>query len=211
MKTLFILLAMASQCFGQTWNLFNFTGANRYSFTGSGTSFAFPQASTRSFPALLTTTTDSSVLGNLNGKTLTATIHIDADSGALFVFGGELPGWNTGNQPANCRLFFSSSASTYNLNIATAKEDNYWWSHVGVSVITNNLGTVSFSDNLDPSHWSNANGHLASNRLAGFNQAVANVRQIGLSFGGGSFFDVGVALNNGTGPATFTLLSFTEQ
>ena len=59
---------------------------------------------------------------------------------------------------------------------------------------------------LNPANWSDYNGHFGSDPAytAAFQQAVKNVTSIGLSFGGGCFFENGVASYGGS----FTLWSF---
>jgi hypothetical protein len=59
----------------------------------------------------------------------------------------------------------------------------------------------------DGSQWSDFYGHFGNDPAfsGGFAAAVSNVTEIGLSFGGGCFFESGV----GAPDATFTLTSFT--
>jgi hypothetical protein len=64
---------------------------------------------------------------------------------------------------------------------------------------------------MDGSNWSDFYGHFGNDPAyaAGFNAAVANVTEIGLSFGGGCFFENGVGTTDGSG--TFTLNSYTSN
>jgi hypothetical protein len=66
--------------------------------------------------------------------------------------------------------------------------------------------TVSF----DPQNWSDFYGHFGNDPAYAdaFDAAVRNVEFVGLSFGGGCFFQNGVGIEPGTGSGTFRLLSF---
>jgi hypothetical protein len=61
---------------------------------------------------------------------------------------------------------------------------------------------------FDGANWSDFFGHFGNEPAfsAGFTAAVSNVTTIGLSFGGGCFFENGVGTTDGSG--TFTLDSF---
>lgn len=186
----------------------NYVAGSAAGVGGGLAAFNFPATGRNvAYPAFLTTTVGGPF--NHTGKTLTASITVPVVSTPTFVFGGQISGWNTGGAPANTRLFIGTIASAYSNRNYTANPSAYWWSSVGFSSISASTGTVSFSDTFDPAHWSNANGQSATGKLAEFGYAVANIAQIGLSFGGGSFYDVGVAVFNGTGSASFRLNTFT--
>jgi len=221
MKFLIIFLTVLS-CFGAqqppaTWQLYKWALNGNGDYTpvsapGSGgdvATFAFG-ASTKPYAAFLTTIVDTNLLGDLTGKQLTATVSVSGS--ATFVYGGQFS-WNSNSTvPANTRLYFSTSAATYDIDIANTNSTAFWWSHYGVCVITNGAGGI-IADTFTPSHWSDANGHPGDDPgyIDAFNAAVANVQQIGVSFGGGSFFDCGVALWPHTGSASFHLVSFTAN
>lgn len=59
----------------------------------------------------------------------------------------------------------------------------------------------------DPTMWSDWDGHSGTAEPAGFAAAVSSVTAIGLSFGGGCFFENGIGTTDGSG--TFTLNNFT--
>jgi hypothetical protein len=96
------------------------------------------------------------------------------------------------------RLFFSSPGFAFT---------NFWWSNP-VSMTLNTTSTATFNVSLDPSNWSDYNGQPGTSVTAGFNAAVAKISQIGLSFGGGCFFENGVTTTNGSG--TFALTAFSD-
>ncbi len=222
-----LLLVMTSIGLGQTgawakpssspWSMFLFENSSKYvgvSAPGTGSdlaTFSFPFASVNhpSLPAFLTTTSVSSLLGNLTGKTVSATISVTVAGAPVFTYGGQGT-WNTGSLPANSRFFFSTSANTYTLSQSNNNPTNYWWSNPVSVVLDDQTGTALLTVSLDPGNWSDGSGQFGSDPLAmpGFVSAVQNVGQIGLAFGGGSFFDVGVALVPSTGTADFHLLDY---
>ena len=69
-------------------------------------------------------------------------------------------------------------------------------------------GTATLTVPLTPSQWSDWNGQNGASVTAAFNAAVAKVSQIGLSFGGGCFFENGVTTTDGSG--TFALTNFSD-
>lgn len=202
------------------WVLYSWANSGNYNPSaapagpGNVSEFPFPAARRNTaFPAFLTTVTEAAVLGNLTGKTLSASINLAKTGNPEFIYGGATPwsSWNNCQVPANVRLYFSTNPMTYNLGDAGQNEDRYWWSQPGFVTVSAALDAAVLSDSFDPAHWSNANGRLASDRLAAFQAAVANVQQIGLAFGGGCFFDVGIAILQNTGTAQFQLVNFSAQ
>ena len=60
----------------------------------------------------------------------------------------------------------------------------------------------------DPTgQWSDWNGQPSASNAADFIAAAGNVTTVGLSFGGGCFFENGVGTTDGSG--SFTLTDFT--
>jgi hypothetical protein len=138
-----------------------------------------------------------SILGDLTGKTVSATFEINGAT--TFIYGGEP---SCGNTISTVRFFFETS------NAGGFDETHFWWSNPVSYVLTNTGGPTTLSGNLgDPSAWSDFFGHFGNDpKFPGFNDAVSNVTTIGLSFGGGCFFENGVGTTDGSG--TFTLDSF---
>ena len=162
---------------------------------GSGiASFNFTdQANT----ALLVTTHGAykgDTLGNLTNETITATFNISGATPGAFIYYG-----TCGSTPASTRLFFQTD------NGGGFAYTHYWWSNPASQVLAN--GTWTVSAKLDPALWSDWNGQFGTTESAGFADAASNVTVIGLSFGGGCFFENGVGTTDGTG--TFTLDSLT--
>ncbi len=202
---------------GSAWSVFSFNDSAKYTGApapGIGTdlaTFTFPPLSANKplLPAFLTTTTVTALLGDLTGKTVSATLAVSVTGAPVFTYGGQGT-WNQGTLPANTRLFFSTDANTYSLSQANNNPTCFWWSNPTSVEISSQTGTAQLAVSLTGGNWSDANGQFGSdpNAAAGFTAAVQNVRQIGLSFGGGSFFDVGVALVPNTGAADFHLTSY---
>lgn len=145
--------------------------------------------------SLLVTDHGSSALrGNDAGKTITATFHISGVTGAFF--------YDTTNNPcgtpANTRLFFQTD------NGGGFAFTHFWWSDAAWTPLAN--GSFTLTANLNPVGWSDWNGEPGVTQTAGFQDAASNVTTIGLSFGGGCFFENGVGTTDGSG--TLTLDSF---
>lgn len=141
-----------------------------------------------------------SLLGDLTGKTITATFTISGATGAFTYYGEGTPS-NPCATPANVRLFFETS------NAGGFDYTHYWWSNPASAVLGN--GTVTVTATVEPAEWSDWNGQVGTVVLDGFAAAASNVTDIGLSFGGGCFFENGVGTTDGSG--TFTLDSYTTS
>jgi hypothetical protein len=152
--------------------------------------------------ALLVTTHGAykgSMLGDLTGMTVSATFDISGLTGTVTYFGEPDA---CGGTTAYVRYFFQTS------NAGGFDETHYWWSNpVSAPLTANGPGTLA-AVALSGSNWSDFYGHFGSDPAysAGFAAAVSNVTTIGLSFGGGCFFENGVGTTDGSG--TFTLDSF---
>lgn len=155
--------------------------------------------------ALLVTNNKSkfpNLLGDLTGKSVSASFTVSGLTPNIsFIYGGEP---SCGGTTAYVRYYFETS------NAGGFDETHYWWSnpvHIDFSV---NGGPVSLDTVplTDGSQWSDFFGHFGnvSPYSAGFTAAVSNVTEIGLSFGGGCFFENGVGTNDGSG--TFTLNTY---
>lgn len=144
-------------------------------------------------------TSAKALTGDLTGGTMNATVAVSG------VIGSFLDQNNGGCTPDNqtVRLFFSSPGFAFT---------NYWWSNPVSVTLSGNVSATTIAVSLsDPSLWSDWNGQLGNSSAsvtAGFNAAVAKVNQIGLSFGGGCFFENGVTTSDGSG--TFALTGFSD-
>jgi hypothetical protein len=186
------------------WKVWTYNPSGR-AFKGSVPANATPNAvATFSFPltpdtALLVTDHGSykgTLLGDLTDKTLSAKM---SDSGGPFTYYGQPDACNA---PPQVRFYFQTkSPSSFN-------ETDYWWSNP-VSLQLDGLTSpttmsVAISDG---SKWSDFFGHFGNDPTyaPAFNAAVKDVTSIGVSFGGGCFFENGVGAPNG---GSFTLWSF---
>jgi hypothetical protein len=163
--------------------------------TTSAANFTFTSQPTT---ALLTTSKDKTLLGDLTGKTLTATFTIAASTDAAFNYAG-----TCGSTPASVRLYFAGD-TTGKFTQDTAGYSKYWWSNPLSYTLAGSTFTLIVP--LDTSNWSDWGGQLASDVPAYFATAVTQVSAVGLSFGGGCFFANGVGMSAGS--ASFSLTSY---
>ena len=146
--------------------------------------------------ALLIATQGSNTnLGNQAENIITANFTISGAIGA-FTYSGEPDG--SGGQ-ANVRLYFETKGGPFAYT-------NYWWTDAAFTPLGN--GTFTLTAQIDPSvPWSDWNGQPSSGNVTAFDAAASDITGIGLSFGGGYFFENGVGTTDGSG--TLTLNSFT--
>ncbi len=157
----------------------------------------------RSTPAsyvdLLTTTKARSLLGDLTGKTIQATFTVTASTNAVFAY-------DLTDNPCTPGVAFVRPYFKSNLGGAFAVT-NYWWANpIHYTFVNGTTATKTLTVPINTANWSDWNGQLASTVPAEFAQAVTNVGEIGLSFGGGCFFANGVGLSAGS--ASFQLTSY---
>ena len=180
------------------WHLGVYTASGRTLSEGQtsnpASGLAEFQFTTAPNTALLLNTQGSQkgLLGDLTGKTVTASFTIASDS--AFSYYGEGTLANGCSTPATVRLFFETTTA------GGFQPTQYWWSNpVGAQAL--GYGTFTVSAPINSADWTDYYGQSPS---AGFAAAAANVTGIGLSFGGGCFFENGVGAPN----ATFTLNTF---
>jgi hypothetical protein len=147
------------------------------------------------YTALLTTS-DKSLTGDLSSKTLSDAFSItNMSTGASFQEqngGGCVPDSQT------VRLYFASTGTGGGQGFFTT----FWWSNpTSVQLVNNGSGTMSVTL-TNPSLWSDWNGKNGSTVADDFLTATQNVKTVGLSFGGGCFFENGVTVSSGL--ATFS-------
>lgn len=158
--------------------------------------------------ALLTTDHPSyrgTLLGDLKDKLLSAKIKVNvAPATTLFQYFGQGTSANPCLTPASVRFFFQGNT---NGPFAYTK---YWWS-TPVSVQLANLADgipKTIMVHVQSGLWSDYNGQFDA---AGFDAAAKDVQTIGLSFGGGCFFENGVGIVPGTGSGSFQLLNISAN
>ena len=146
--------------------------------------------------ALLAMKASGSPDASILGKTITATFAIEG-AGA-FKYWGQDTADNPCLVPANTRLYFNTANGPFAFT-------KYWWSNPGAATLTApGVGTVTAT--VLPAFWSDWNGQSGTTDAAAFADAASNPDLIGLSFGGGCFFENGVGVDPGS--ATFKLITY---
>ena len=106
--------------------------------------------------------------------------------------------------PATVLLFFERK------NDDLSEEFYRWWANPTSYELQPTPGDVTLSVPLTPDQWSSVygkSGNYNAAALAGFQDALRNLGNIGMTFGGGCFFGHGVNVSGGT--ARFALMSYT--
>jgi hypothetical protein len=151
---------------------------------------------------LLYNSKDDALLGDKLGSTMTATFKVlGVSDGAAFTYGGEGTSANPCASPATVRLSFESIPPGTKFAFT-----NYWWADASTASYVLANGTVTITALVDPTaeQWSDWNGQPSAANAAEFNAAAANMTEVGLSFGGGCFFENGVGTTDGSGSLTLT-------
>jgi hypothetical protein len=143
------------------------------------------------------TTSDKSLTGDLTGKTLSDAITVSGVNGTFVDQNGGGTGCTT---PPSVRLFFNSGGT--GAGGQRGFFTTFWWSNP-VSLPLANGGPTTISESLaNTAGWSDWNGQEANSSsvvTAAFNTAATKVLSVGLSFGGGCFFENGVTTGDGSG------------
>ena len=144
----------------------------------------------------------SALLGDLTGKTLTATFTITGTATA-FTYNGQnnQPG-NPCTSPASVRLYFAGNTSNSDTSV------RQWWSNPQAYGLASLVGhEMTLTVPLDTSNWAEDGGNVVASAVPSeFAAAVAAVSTVGVSFGGGCSYANGVAPTDGT--ASFVLVNY---
>ena len=147
------------------------------------------------------------LLGDMRGKTVTARIGITITSGnPVYTYFGD-PG-ECGHIPSNTRIYFQTRPS------GPFNPSDYWWSTTGQELeslqtaTSSTNSTLPLSNSFEPQNWTNYYGMSGLADPAGWEHAASNVTAIGLSFGGGCFYENGVGIVPPTGSAYFRLMDY---
>jgi hypothetical protein len=178
--------AWASPSNGNNWTAFAWNDGNSISpqatFSSNPVTFNFEQGK---FTALLVSSSKHWT-GDLTGKTLTDDVTLSAPG---TTFADQNGGGCTPDQQTT-RLFFQSPGFAFT---------NFWWSNPASITLTPTGGSFHLTVSLtDPSQWSDFNGKNGATEVTGFKDAVSKVSTVGLSFGGGCFFENGVTITSGS-------------
>lgn len=177
---------------------------------GGGWTFAFPVAPAGACPAPATQPPNYNISAcphvdyvttpytkALVGSSISMTFGVTGDNP---VFDFHTAPNNTGSTPATVRFLIERR------NDAALNQPAYrWWSNP-LSVPLALGGPTTLLVPLTPEEWSDMDGQFGTAELAGFEDALENVGNIGMTFGGGSFFGHGVYLTAGS--ADFNLTAF---
>jgi hypothetical protein len=145
------------------------------------------------YTALLVSS-DKSLTGNLTGKILTDAVSVTGVTGTF----QEQNGGGCTPDAQSVRLYFATPGFAFT---------NFWWSNPVSMPLTGNTAATISASLADPSQWSDWNGQVGNSSpevTAGFNAAVGKVNTVGLSFGGGCFFENGVTTSDGSGTFSST-------
>jgi hypothetical protein len=148
------------------------------------------------YTALLTTS-DKDMTGDLTGKTLNASVTVSGVTGAFVDQNGG--GCTPDNQTV--RLYFNSGGTGEGGK--RGFYTTFWWSNPVSFTLTNGGATLTASL-ANPNEWSDWNGQNGSTVPDAFNTAATKVLSVGLSFGGGCFFENGVTVDSGSGTFSST-------
>jgi hypothetical protein len=183
------------------WKIYAYNSGgslNSKQATGDATSVARFEFLPTPDDALLAIKQPDGAHTTLNGKTITATFAIEGV--ATFQYYGQPDACGA---PANTRLYFNTNGPF--------AYTNFWWSNPASAVLTA-PGTAVVTANVNPAMWSDWNGQFGTvdaETTAAFEAAAADPDLVGLSFGGGCFFENGVGTSSGS--ATFKLISYTIE
>jgi hypothetical protein len=144
---------------------------------------------------LITGNTTLTNKGNLSAYTLSDTVNVTT-SGKKTNFGNF-----EANNPASCSSGAAPNTRFFFISGGLFSYTHYWWSNPESWTLAKQ-GTASTiqQEVNEPGDWSDWNGHAGnynSQTEARFANAIKHVRWVGLSFGGGCFFENGVDV---TGP-----------
>lgn len=172
-------------------------------------SYLLYELPTSSAPELNPKTTPNS--GILGYASVTIKVEIGASPSTLFKFDSEPV--NLGVTPAHIRPVLVYSAF---------KTVDRWWSHYpangpDTAAILLAPGTFTLTVPLEQHYWVDVAGHYATSitpeadgsiPAVGFQTTLANPQYVGLGFGGGLYFDHGVAVSGGAAQFRLTNYSF---
>lgn len=150
------------------------------------------------------------LLGDLSSKSaISARVGVTVTPATDFDYYGEPDGCDNGTNGANVRFFFQTQTT------GPFNPMDYWWANSPTShrqlQDLKDFGDFTITNSFLPSEWSDWDGHFATQdaaHLAAFDAAKHNVKAMGLSFGGGCFFENGVGIHPGTGSGFFRLMDF---
>jgi hypothetical protein len=197
-KTIFalLLLAACNAAAAQGWEIRYSTGVSLTAHVeGQEFSFDFPRS-----PGSVNYVTKPETLAAGVAASATFTITTAGDP----VFDYHTAANNTCDSPATVRLFLQRQGD--NLSGAGQYEFYRWWANAGTVL---KEGTFTVSVPLQPSLWTSVFGKKGDANPRAFAAAIADLGNVGVTFGGGCFYGHGVRILNGR--AVFTMNRFAVQ
>ena len=211
---LFAMPAYPQQVQTPNWQTINFDAFGRGSYgktskaKSGGVYFDFPvKDSTQTHVNYLRYAYNGPVSGSL-----VATFELGTTGYPEFNYAFERE--NICTSPATTRLYierrgFSNPAVWGDTSWGPNGNPNYrWWSNP-ISFVLVGGSRIQLTVSLTPDQWSNVNGQMGTAdaiTLREFQAAIADVQNLGFSFGGGCSFGHGINVSNGT--ARFTVISY---
>ncbi|MHB1867439.1 MAG: hypothetical protein ACYCPP_00660 [Nitrososphaerales archaeon] len=201
----------------------NFYPAAHATTIPTGVQFSMPDA-TASSPAYVNYLLDTYTTSLTTGNTITATISIVTSLSTTTFVGNPDGGCPLGTCPGAVRLFIQANLPASNVPNCVGNgynQNNYWWSNpTSYTFVSGSSGVVTLSVSLNPANWSNLCGQFGTSPpnpycapytscTVAFDSALASIKDVGLSFGSGSYFSNGLGVDGNTGTATFQLQSYT--
>ncbi len=144
---------------------------------------------------------------DLQGKRIRFTAHIETNGATQFScrLGGANP---KPSDLAQCRLWFTTTSSTFDTRVSNGDQLSYWWSSTAwVTLAQLTANAVTITCNLSDDKWTAAHAQSSKVESNAFNYALEHVEQAGV-FISQYFYDLGCGTSNGTGTATFVLDRF---
>lgn len=211
MKFILALFALVSGLTAQTfpidstWSAYSFNWSNgRFElYPTSGGSFVFsaPPKTINAIDRRFSRAT------SLQGTSMFSSFSISSSGTPSFAAPDDLA---QGCPPVTNLRFFITSNDMGAKKVKLTETGRWWSPYVSFPLAVTSGASIAVA--IDPSQWSDASGHLGTFNAAhtsAFWAVVHGVREIGLTFGGGCFFNHGVS--NAGAPATFTLFNFGVQ
>lgn len=130
------------------------------------------------------------------------------------LFGYRTETVNTGSTPLHVRFLLERSHDDMCAAASDPSTDPCrfwrWWSNPVACEISSATGVVTLTAPLAPGYWTSVFGesNATPDGFAGWQDVLANIGYLGMTFGGGSFFGHGGFVIEGTGSAKFVLLDF---
>lgn len=164
----------------------------------SGNSFDFPTAAGPNTANYLTTTVNGLKPGNISMD-----YTVSGTGNPVFDYRTNPNNTSGPGYPGTVRLFIQRAGD--NMSGVGEYQQYRYWSSVTYKDLA--LGNFSISETLsDPSKWSDVYGKKGSDYPDRFAATVAQAQNVGVTFGGGSFYGHGVFVTGGT--AKFTVRAF---